>query len=180
MSDGVKAMEIERDESQTAPRNRNEFSSRFMTGFKIMIFILAVMHAVLFAIGISNKLSPTANGLMAVMFGFLILLYLLTGWTSLKWWRGESTDSSTLYVKVLLVISGVSMVVSLVLFLMITDTSPTVMTVSMVMAMVAWVILLFILISYKGPAPKKEPQRPLLVPVGEWTVSNMLKRLVGK
>lgn len=159
-----------------AASKNNDFSSRFMSRLKVMAFILAITHAVLFAIGISTKLSATANGLMGIMFGFLILLYLLTGWASLKWMRSE-TDTSSIYVKVLLVVSGVCLVVSLILFLMITDTSPTVMTVSMVMALVAWVILLFILITYKGPTPLEE--RYINVPLGTGTISNMFRRFVG-
>lgn len=142
-----------------------------------MAFILAVTHAVLFAIGISNKLSATANGLMGIMFGFLILLYFLTGWASLKWMRG-ATDTSSIYVKVLLIISGVALIVSLVLFLMITDTSPTVMTVSMVMAMIAWVILLFILLTYKGESVERRPEQTMMVSLRESAVGRMLNRLI--
>ncbi len=135
--------------------NTNTMNSRLISRLKILGIVLAAAQAILFFVAMSSKLTPFANGTMVMLYGALFVYYIVTGLAALKGVL-SSKDSMSSFVKVLLLMSGIFSVVSVILFMLMEDMSVAVATVSMILALSAWAMILFVLFFYSGGAQPGE------------------------
>lgn len=169
-----------------------EMNSRLLSRLKIMGLVFLLMQALLFFVALSSaRLSPFANGIMLMLYGALFIYYIVTGLAALKGVR-SSTDSMSVFVKILLLIAGLCSVLSLVLFMLMEDVSVVMSTISMILALASWAMILFVMFFYTGGGSQEDggvveaaANNPVLIaalPGGGATtkgLSGLLNRIMG-
>lgn len=137
---------METTEAKLTPMSRG-----LLSRLKIVGVVLAVVHALLFFVALSTKtrLTPFANGIILMLYGALFIYFIVTGLAALKGIR-SSSDNMSVFVKILLLISGLASILSILLFMLMEDISVVMATISMILALAAWAMILFVMFFYTG------------------------------